>query len=46
VHLADPIDACTSIKVPHYDEEKGLSETTIIVVKRGSCTFVAKATFA
>ena len=43
-HLANPINACSPIDTPDYDEE--WDSTPIIVVKRGNCTFVTKAMYA
>lgn len=43
VILADPIDACTTLKA--FDPEI-ITEAPFIIAVRGNCTFVSKVTYA
>ena len=43
-HLASPANACKPLTPPFYDEE--WDYTPIMVIERGSCSFVTKAYYA
>jgi len=43
-HLSNPVNGCSAIDSPTYDED--WDSTPIIVMQRGNCSFVTKAYYA